>query len=345
MLARRCIEEPSVNTLCPTLLALLALGAGPALASTPNAPPAAAQPVLVIHGGAGTLRAAEMSDQDRAAYEAALHEALDAGWQVLAGGGTALDAVTAALLPMEDSPLFNAGRGAVFTAEGRIELDASIMDGATRAAGAVGGVSSVRHPVLLARRVMEASPHVFLAGPGALDFATEQGLELKPAEWFWTERRWQQLQRATQRGASRGEAADGRFGTVGAVALDASGRLAAATSTGGTTAKRHGRLGDVPVIGAGTWADAGCAVSATGDGEYFIRAAAARTICARIAMAGETPGEAAAAVLQEISALGGLGGVIVVDGAGRFSLLFSTEGMYRGHADARGRRVAIFAAD
>lgn len=307
-----------------------------------------AEPVLLIHGGAGTLRAADISDADRARYEAALHEALDAGWRVLAGGGSALDAVTAAILPMEDSPLFNAGRGAVFTADGRNELDASIMDGATRAAGAVGGVRSVRHPVLLARRVMEASPHVFLAGPGALEFAIDQGLELKPAEWFWTERRWQQLQRATLRnetGAAPGDQGDGRFGTVGAVALDAAGHLAAATSTGGTTAKRYGRLGDVPVIGAGTWADAGCAVSATGDGEYFIRAAAARSICARMAWTGAAPGDAAAAVLQEISVLGGLGGVIVVDGAGRFSMLFSTEGMYRGHADARGRQVAIFARD
>jgi beta-aspartyl-peptidase (threonine type) len=192
---------------------------------------------------------------------------------------------------------------------------------------------------------MEASPHVFLAGPGALEFAIDQGLELKPADWFWTERRWQQLQRAAPGGAVSEGAGDGRFGTVGAVALDASGRLAAATSTGGTTAKRYGRLGDVPVIGAGTWADAGCAVSATGDGEYFIRAAAARTICARMALADAAPGEAAAAVLAEISGLGGLGGVIVVDAAGRFSLLFSTEGMYRGHVNTRGRRVAIFAAE
>jgi L-asparaginase / beta-aspartyl-peptidase len=320
-------------------IALLALSlAAPNALSAPTA-----GPVLVIHGGAGTLRAAEMSAAERGAYEAALHEALDAGWKVLAGGGSALDAVTAAILPMEDSPLFNAGRGAVFTAEGRNELDASIMNGATRQAGAVGGVRSVRHPVLLARRIMEASPHVFLSGPGALEFAIDQGLELKPAEWFWTERRWQQMQRAILLGATPEAAADGRYGTVGAVARDASGNLAAATSTGGTTAKRYGRLGDVPVIGAGTWADRDCAVSATGDGEFFIRAAAAHTICARMALAGATPGEAAATVLAEIRELGGLGGVIVLDGAGRFSLLFSTEGMYRGHADARGRRVAIFA--
>jgi L-asparaginase / beta-aspartyl-peptidase len=304
-----------------------------------------AEPVLIIHGGAGTLRAAEMSADDRAAYEAALHEALEAGWRVLAEGGSALDAVTAAILPMEDSPLFNAGRGAVFTADGRNELDASVMDGATRAAGAVGGVRSVRHPVLLARRIMEASPHVFLAGPGALEFAIDQGLELKPAEWFWTEQRWQQMQRATLRGAAASDAGVGRFGTVGAVARDASGHLAAATSTGGTTAKRYGRLGDVPVIGAGTWADDQCAVSATGDGEYFIRTAAARSICARMSLAGAPPAEAAAAVLAEIRALGGRGGVIVVDSAGRFSASFNTEGMYRAHADARGRRVAIFAAE
>ena len=327
-----------MNNTLRTLLAVAMLVPCAALADRPG-------PVLLIHGGAGTLRAADMSDADREQYEAALHEALDAGWRVLAAGGSALDAVTAAILPMEDSPLFNAGRGAVFTADGRNELDASVMDGATQAAGAVGGVRSVRNPVLLARRVMEASPHVFLAGPGALEFAIDQGLELKPADWFWTERRWQQLQRATLGGAVSEGAGDGRFGTVGAVALDASGRLAAATSTGGTTAKRYGRLGDVPVIGAGTWADAGCAVSATGDGEYFIRAAAARTLCARMALADAAPGEAAAAVLAEISGLGGLGGVIVVDAAGRFSLLFSTEGMYRGHVNTRGRRVAIFAAE
>ena len=303
------------------------------------------QPVLVIHGGAGTLRAADIGDEDRASYEAALHEALDAGWRVLAAGGSALDAVTAAILPMEDSPLFNAGRGAVFTADGRNELDASIMEGATRSAGAVGGVRWVRNPVLLARRVMEASPHVFLAGPGALEFAIDQGLELKPSEWFWTERRWQQLQRAILQGALPATPADGRFGTVGAVALDGAGRLAAATSTGGTTAKRYGRLGDVPVIGAGTWADSDCAVSATGDGEYFIRAAAARAICARMALAGESPGQAAATVLAEIRDLGGLGGVIVVNRAGEFSLLFSTEGMYRGHVHSGGRRVAIFAEE
>jgi L-asparaginase / beta-aspartyl-peptidase len=320
------------------LLTLFLAAPCAALASQPG-------PVLLIHGGAGTLRAAEMSDADRAAYEAALHQALDAGWQVLAAGGSALDAVTAAILPMEDSPLFNAGRGAVFTADGKNELDASIMDGATQSAGAVGGIRWVRHPVLLARRVMEASPHVFLAGPGAQEFAIDQGLELKPAEWFWTERRWQQLQRAQLRStAAAGEASgDGRFGTVGAVALDAAGRLAAATSTGGTTAKRYGRLGDVPVIGAGTWADRDCAVSATGDGEYFIRAAAARAICARMSLGGAAPDEASAVVLAEIRELGGLGGVIVLDRAGRFSLVFSTEGMYRGHADARGRRVAIFA--
>jgi L-asparaginase / beta-aspartyl-peptidase len=327
-----------MNHLLRILLALAILSPWAASRAQP-------EPVLLIHGGAGTLRAAEITAEDRRAFEAALHEALDAGWRVLAGGGSALDAVTAAILPMEDSPLFNAGRGAVFTAEGRNELDASVMDGATRAAGAVGGVRSVRYPVLLARRVMEASPHVFLAGQGALEFAIDQGLELKPAEWFWTERRWQQMQRAILRGATAAAAGDGRYGTVGAVALDGAGRLAAATSTGGTTAKRYGRLGDVPVIGAGTWADENCAVSATGDGEYFIRAAAARSICARMELAGAAPGEAAAAVLAEIGALGGSGGVIVVDGQGRFSLLFSTEGMYRGHVDARGPRVAIFAEE
>jgi beta-aspartyl-peptidase (threonine type) len=323
-----------MKPILPALAALLLAAAPPA---------GAAEPVLLIHGGAGTLRAAEISAADRAAYEAALHEALEAGWRVLENGGSALDAVTAAIVPMEDSPLFNAGRGAVFTADGRNELDASIMDGATRQAGAVGAVRWVRNPVLLARRVMESSPHVFLAGEGAIEFAIDQELELKPSSWFRTERRWQQLQRAILQGALPTEQDQGRFGTVGAVALDADGRLAAATSTGGTTAKRWGRLGDVPVIGAGTWADGGCAVSATGDGEYFIRAAAAHAICARMHLGGETPAAAASGVLEEIRALGGLGGVIVLDGAGRYSLSFSTEGMYRGRADAAGREVAIFA--
>ena len=320
----------------PAIAALLLVAVQPATA---------AEPVLLIHGGAGTLRAAEMSAADRAAYEAALHQALEAGWRVLADGGSALDAVSAAIVPMEDSPLFNAGRGAVFTADGRNELDASIMDGATRQAGAVGAVRWVRNPVLLARRVMEASPHVFLVGEGAIEFAIDQGLELKPGSWFRTERRWQQLQRSILQGALPTEPDQGRFGTVGAVALDAAGRLAAATSTGGTTAKRWGRLGDVPVIGAGTWADEGCAVSATGDGEYFIRAAAAHSICARMQLGGEAPGTAANGVLAEIRALGGLGGVIVLDGSGRSSLAFSTEGMYRGRADAAGREVAIFAGE
>lgn len=321
----------------------------PALAATlltsVAQPLPAQEPVLLIHGGAGTLRAADMTAETRVAYEAALDEALAAGWAVLAAGGSALDAVTAAIVPLEDSPLFNAGRGAVFTAEGRNELDASVMDGATRAAGAVGGVRWVRNPVLLARRVMENSPHVFLAGDGAVEFAIDQGLELKPSSWFRTEHRWQQLQRSLLQGALPTEADQGRFGTVGAVALDRAGRLAAATSTGGTTGKRWGRLGDVPVIGAGTWADDGCAVSATGDGEYFIRAAAAHTICTRIALAGQSPGDAAAGVLDEIRQLGGLGGVIVLDRGGRASLAFSTEGMYRGRADADGREVAIFAGE
>lgn len=303
---------------------------------------AAASPALLIHGGAGTLRAIEMSEEKRAAYEAALSGALDAGWTVLNSGGSALDAVLAAIQPLEDDPLFNAGRGAVFTADGRHELDASLMDGRTKNSGAVGGVQSVRHPILLARRVMEASPHVFLAGPGALQFAIDQGLELKPASWFWTAHRWQQLQEWRARDAARPPPADARIGTVGAVALDANGRLAAGTSTGGTTGKRYGRLGDSPVIGAGTWADGGCAVSATGDGEYFIRTAAARSICAKVD-GGLAPADAAGAVLAEIRDLGGLGGVIVLDRRGRYTLSFSTEGMYRAHADASGRRVAIFA--
>lgn len=308
---------------------------------------------LVIHGGAGTIESARITPQQRADYEKALTVALHAGYAVLKDGGSSVDAVTAAIVTMEDSPLFNAGRGAVFTHDGKNELDASIMDGATRAAGAVAGVTTVRNPVLAAKAVMLHSPHVMMAGSGADAFAAAQGLEIVDPAYFRTEMRWQQLQKAIAedrivRDHDAGPAPlmpkDEKRGTVGAVALDAHGNLAAATSTGGMTNKRWGRVGDSPVIGAGTWADnRSVAVSATGTGEMFIRSAAASSVAARVRFAGAGVAEAADAVLAEIAAIGGDGGLIVLDRKGNHAERFNTEGMYRGSIGADGvPMVAIF---
>jgi beta-aspartyl-peptidase (threonine type) len=303
-------------------------------------------PAIAIHGGAGTMKPASLTPDVRTEIEATLRRALDAGYGVLEDGGSSLDAVVAAILVLEDSPFFNAGRGAVFTHDGRNELDASIMEGQGLGAGAVGGVEGVKNPILLARRVMEASPHVLLTGTGAAEFAREEGLEFRPATYFHTERRWRQLEKARERTTSRVEPA-GYFGTVGAVALDRRGHLAAGTSTGGMTNKRWGRLGDSPIIGAGTYASdaAGCAVSATGHGEYFIRAAVAHDICARAAYGGVTVGDAAeTVVLERLEAMGGDGGVITLDGEGRIAMPFNTRGMYRGAVDTDGTvTVAIYA--
>lgn len=300
---------------------------------------------FAIHGGAGTILKANLSDKKEAAYLAKLAEALAAGEAVLAGGGTALDAVTSAITLMEDSPLFNAGKGAVFTAEGKNEMDASIMDGATLNAGAVSGVTNVRNPILLARAVMEQSRHVMLQGKGAETFAAEAGLEIVDPEYFHTERRWQQLQKAREQKTGAvldhdlefldPEGPDGlddhKFGTVGAVALDREGNLAAGTSTGGMTNKAWGRVGDSPIIGAGTYAsNTSCAVSATGAGEYFIRATVARSICALMEYA-NLPLEVAAdkIIMQQLVQMGGNGGIISLDRDGNIALVFNTEGMYR----------------
>ena len=329
------------------VLAALALAAcaGPVMAEGP---------VLAIHGGAGVVRAG-LSEADQAAARAGLERALRAGHAKLAAGAPALDAVTAAITVLEDDPAFNAGHGAVFTHEGRNELDASIMDGRDRSAGAVAGVQRVRNPILLARAVMERSPHVMLAGAGAEAFAEGQGIALVEPAYFRTERRWQQLQRALRdeaaKGAEAGAAIDAGtdglkyFGTVGAVALDAEGHLAAGTSTGGMTNKRWGRIGDAPVIGAGTWADARCAVSGTGWGEFYLRTAAAHEICARVRHLGQGIAEAGEAVINgEIVDAGGNGGAIAVDAAGNVAFPFNTEGMYRGWIGADGvPHVAIFA--
>jgi beta-aspartyl-peptidase (threonine type) len=299
---------------------------------------------IAIHGGAGVITRSSLSAEDEAAYRADLARALDAGYEVLQAGGDSLDAVTAAVRILEDSPLFNAGRGAVFNHEGINELDASIMDGRTLKAGAVAGVRHVRNPVDLARRVMERSPHVLLSGAGAEEFALEQGMELVPRKYFFTERRWQQLERA-RAGDKLGAAALGYFGTVGAVARDSRGNLAAATSTGGMTNKRWGRVGDSPIIGAGNYADNdSCAVSATGSGEFFIRSVLAHEISALMKYRGLAVEEAARqAVRERLQGIGGDGGVIVVDREGNVAMQFNTEGMFRGTRDSRGRReVAIY---
>lgn len=304
---------------------------------------AAADPriVLAVHGGAGTMPRADTSAAQEAGLRADLERALKAGHAVIARGGGALDAATAAVLVLEDSPLFNAGRGAVLNAEGVAELDAAVMEGHTRRAGAVAGLTRVRNPILLSRKVMEESPHVMLVGAGAEAFAESVGLRLVDPGYFVTPRRRAELEAAKARERAAADAAWRRsrfhIGTVGAVALDRDGHLAAATSTGGRTNKRWGRVGDVPVIGAGTWADANCAVSATGWGEYFIRVGVAHSICARVAFKGESVAAAAQAVLDEVAGLGGDGGVIVLDAAGNATLPYNTGGMARGTIDADGR--------
>jgi beta-aspartyl-peptidase (threonine type) len=298
---------------------------------------------LMIHGGAGSMRRGKLAEADDIAARAGLDHALAAGVALLEAGGSALDAVEAAVRVLEDDPVFNAGRGSVFTHEGRNELDAAIMDGAARAAGAVTGVTTTRNPVSLARAVMTQSPHVLLSGDGADQFAGEQGLEQVDPEWFAIPERRRQLEELLARPEGAFDV-DMKYGTVGAVALDSHGHVAAATSTGGLTAKRWGRIGDSPLIGAGTYADdrAG-AISATGSGEYFIRAAAAHEICARVRMLGETLETAAQAVFAEIVPMGGTGGVILTGPDGEAAWVFSTPGMYRGVATSDGeRRVAIY---
>lgn len=298
---------------------------------------------LVVHGGAGKLDRDRVSAEQDAGARAGLNAALDAGEAILAAGGSALDAVEAAVRVLEDDPHFNSGRGAVLTYEGAIELDAAIMDGADRNAGSVAAVTRTRNPVSLARAVMEASPHVLLAGAGADRFAAEQGVEAVDPAWFETPERRQQLE-AMKADADNWFDVDMKYGTVGAVARDARGHVAAATSTGGVTGKRWGRIGDSPLIGAGTYADdrAG-AVSATGSGEFFIRVGVAHEICARVRLGGETLQAAGDEVLAETQALGGVGGVILAGPDGEIGWSFTTSGLYRGRASGDGTRlVAIY---
>jgi len=291
--------------------------------------------VIVIHGGAGTILKSDMSDEMEAAYKQKLSEALELGSEILRNGGSSLDAVSTAINCMEDSPLFNAGKGSVFTAEGKNEMDASIMDGATLNAGAVAGIKTIKNPVLAARKVMENSPHVMLTGEGADEFAKNQGLEIVDSSYFFTERRWESFKRANKN----------KFGTVGAVALDMNGNLAAATSTGGMTNKMKGRVGDSPIIGAGTYADnKACAVSATGHGEYFIRNVVAYDINALMKYSGVSLKEAATyVIMKKLKEQGAEGGIIAVDKAGNFVTIFNTAGMYRAYQNSNGyKQIAIF---
>lgn len=304
---------------------------------------------IAIHGGAGTLtREAITPEQDRA-YREILAQLVDEGHQQLLNGEAGLDVVVTIIQALEESPLFNAGVGAVLTWEGQHELDAAIMEGASLSAGAVAGVKTVRSPIAAARAVMQASPHVMLAGAGAESFAREQGLEMVDNSLFTTERRAQALQRyKAQRNAAINTAVDTKFGTVGVVVLDTAGNLVAGTSTGGMTGKRWGRIGDAPVIGAGTYANnASCAVSATGHGEYFIRHQVASDICARVQYLGLSLTDAANdVVLGDLVRVGGEGGVIAVDPKGNVAMPFNTEGMYRASINGQGNRlVAIYGAE
>ena len=308
---------------------------------------------FMIHGGAGVISKGSLSPEREKEYRAKLEEALMAGYKALQEGRPGLDAVEIAIRIMEDSPLFNAGKGAVFTAEGKNELDASIMNGKTLAAGAVAGLRRVRNPITLARAVMERSPHVMMAGEGAERFAAEQKLQLVEEKYFWTQPRWDALQRILKEekekagqsekkvSMAEAEAPANKFGTVGAVALDKNGDLAAGTSTGGMTNKKYGRIGDAPIIGAGTYADNNsCAVSATGWGEFFIRIGVARDIAAIMEYQAQTVQAAADRVIkQKLQKLGGDGGIIAIDKFGNMAISFNSEGMYRAYVNSEGKPV------
>ena len=305
---------------------------------------------LVIHGGAGTMLRSDFTAEMEGRYRSKLREALKTGIEVLSHGGTSLDAVEVTIRILEDSELFNAGKGAVFTSAGNNELDASIMDGSNLQAGAVAGVTTIKNPISAARAVMEQTPHVMLSGAGAEDFVASIGLEIVDPQYFFTQRRWDSLQKKKAdelkaQGPVSSLSPDPYvrgMGTVGALALDKAGNLAAATSTGGTTNKRWGRIGDAPIIGAGTYANRECAVSATGSGEYFIRNAVAHDICARSEYLGQSVGEAAETVIFEVLEPG-IGGVITLDSQGNVAMPFNTEGMYRGFILSSGESlVEIF---
>lgn len=308
--------------------------------------------VMVIHGGAGTILKKNMTPEKEKAYKEKLTEALQTGYDLLKAGKSSLDAVEAAVRVMEDSPLFNAGKGAVFTNEGRNELDAAIMDGKTLAAGSIAGVTTIRNPISAARAVMEKSEHVMMVGEGAEKFARQAGLEIVSPKYFWTEDRWKGLLRARKDDSTRAvldhgskkssrlgiENRDNKFGTVGAVALDNNGNLAAATSTGGMTNKKYGRVGDAPIIGAGTYANKTVGISCTGWGEYFIRNVVAYDVAALMEYKGLSLSEAAGEVImKKVPELGGDGGLVALDKDGNASMPFNTAGMYRGTVTRDGR--------
>lgn len=309
---------------------------------------------FVIHGGAGVIRRGSLTPKKEKEYRAKLKEAVMAGYNALKAGKNSLDAIEAAIVIMEDSPLFNAGKGAVFTADGKNELDASVMDGKTQNAGAVAGLRKVRNPIKLARAVMEKSEHVMMIGEGAEKFGTDLGITMVSEKYFWTQRRWDSLQRIIKREEGKAKSKNVRsglidlrkepsnkFGTVGAVALDKKGNVAAGTSTGGMTYKKYGRVGDVPVIGAGTYANnATCAVSATGWGEFFIRLSVAKDISSMMEYKNMSVQEAADAVIHgKLQTLGGDGGVIAIDQKGNIGISFNSEGMYRAYIDEKGKAV------
>ncbi|SEL87471.1 isoaspartyl peptidase/L-asparaginase family protein [Parapedobacter koreensis] len=313
--------------------------------------------VMVIHGGAGTILKENMTPDQESAFREALTQALQAGYTQLQAGKSSLDAVEAAILVMEDNPLFNAGKGAVFTHEGKNELDAAVMWGPTRAAGAIAGVTTIRNPIKAARAVMEQSEHVMLTGKGAEAFASSKGLEIVDPSYFWTENRWKALERALKQDSLKTQldhdgnkqstnpalTNDYKYGTVGAVALDRDGHLAAGTSTGGMTNKQYGRIGDAPIIGAGTYANERVAISCTGWGEFFIRGIAAYDVAAQMEYSNTPVAQAALAVIEKIGSMGGDGGMIALDDRGNMAMPFNTAGMYRGAITESGEiEIAIY---
>ena len=317
-------------------------------AQTQRSAPATQAPKwgMVIHTGAGNFTLAGIAER-KGAMQAAMNDALMAGYHVLAGGGTSLDAVQAAIVILEDSPLFNAGKGAVFTHEGTNELDASIMDGATMKAGAVAGLEHIKNPIRLARLVMEKSPHVLMAGAGAEAFAKQEGVDFVDQKYFYTDRAWKALQDELAAEKKKAAQTEDHHGTVGAVALDQHGNLAAGTSTGGLTNKRFGRIGDSPIIGAGTYANnQSCGISSTGIGEFWIRYTVAHDICARVQYTHVSIQAAADAIIQgELKPVGGEGGVIGLDAQGNVMMAFNTTGMGRGYVGADGKPAIMFSTN
>ncbi|QBG36002.1 isoaspartyl peptidase/L-asparaginase family protein [Litorilituus sediminis] len=352
--------QSGIRAFAPLLALSLLVTANSSKATTPVEHKTSAEhPITIaIHGGAGTIEKSRFTPEKEQAYRAKLQQALDVGYAVLAKGGASLDAITAAINVLENSPFFNAGKGAVYTYDETHEMDASIMDGRTRQAGAVAGVKRIENPINLARLVMDESVHVMLSGQGAEQFAQTQGVELVDNTLFDSESRYKSLLKAKEKmkkaqqelkdyqAAHQSLATEYKVGTVGAVALDKYGNLAAGTSTGGMTNKRFGRIGDSPVIGAGTFAEnQSCAVSATGHGEYFIRYNVAADICARVKYQGKTIQQAGNEVIHKVlMPVGGTGGVIIIDRLGNVALPFNTKGMYRGSKSSSGENfVAIFA--